>query len=331
MQACARSRRQFLRAGVVLTSFGLLASCGVLPPQGQPSTKVPRIGHLARQDWPPPRRQGFKQGLIDYGYLEGENIIIEWRWAERTEQLEELASELVSLQVDLIVAGSTLAIQAAKRATSTIPIVMAASGDPVGTGLVTNLARPEGNVTGLSTQAVGVSAKRVELFKAAIPGMSRLGVLWDPVSLDKEKDLRETEHAAQVLGVQARPLEIRSVGDVERLRDVIVTERLDAITTLMDGYPIETINVAAEARIPSMCEGRGFPLAGGLMSYGSNPLIWYGRAAKYIDRIVKGAKPADLPVEQPTDFELVINMQTAQALGLTIPPSVLSQATELLQ
>jgi putative ABC transport system substrate-binding protein len=315
----------------VLTGFGLLAGCGVLPFQGQPTIKVPRIGHLARQDWPAARRQGFKQGLIDRGYVEGENIIVEWRWAERTEQLDELAAELVGLKVDLIVAASTLAIQAAIRASERIPIVMAASGDPVGLGLVTSLARPGGNVTGLSTLGVGVSAKRVEIFKEAIPGMSRLGILWDPESLDKEKDLRESQSAAQRLGVQPFALEMRDARDVERLPDVIARERLDAIMTLMDSHPVQVVEAAGQAGVPSMCEARGFTMVGGLMSYGPNPFTWYGHAVEFLDKIVKGAKPADLPVEQPTDFELVINMQTAQTLGLSIPPSILAQAAELLQ
>jgi len=315
----------------VLTGFGLLAGCGVLPPQGQPTTRVLRIGHLARQDWPPARRQGFQQGLLDRGYVEGENIVVEWRWAERTEQLDELAAELVGLRVDLIVAASTLAIQAAMRATDRIPIVMAASGDPVGIGLVTSLGRPGGNVTGLSTLAVGLSAKRVEIFKETIPGMSRLGILWDPASLDKEKDLRESESAAQRLGVLPFALEIGDARDIERLSDAIARERLDAIMTLMDSHPVQVAETAGQAGVPSMCEARGFTMVGGLMSYGPNPFIWYGRAVEFIDKIAKGAKPADLPVEQPTDVELVINMQTARALGLSIPPSILAQAAELLQ
>jgi putative ABC transport system substrate-binding protein len=286
---------------------------------------------LARKDWPPPRIQGFKQGLLDRGYLEGENIVIEWRWAERSEQLPELAAELVGLRVDVIVAASTLAIQAAKQATTTVPIVMSASGDPIGTGLVSNLARPDGNVTGLSTLAVGLSAKRMQLFKEAVPTMAHLGILWDPGSLDKEKDLRETQGAAQALGVQVRPLEIRGPESFDDLSEIVVKERVDALMTLMDGYQVEIMGITQPHRLPSMCEARGFTLGGGLMSYGANPFIWYGRAVEYVDRILKGAKPADLPVEQPTDIELVINMKTAQAIGLTIPSSILAQAAEILQ
>jgi len=297
----------------------------------QPAARVPRIGHLGRQDWPPARRQGFAQGLLDRGYVEGENITIEWRWAERTEQLAEMAAELVQLKVDLIVAASTLAILAAKQATSTIPIVMAASGDPVGIGLVTSLARPGGNVTGLSTQAVGLAAKRVEIFKETIPGMSRLGILWDPASLDKEKDLLESQSAAQRLGVQPFALAIRDDHEIERLSDMIVRERLDAIMTLMDSHPVRTAEVAGQAGVPSMCEARGFTMVGGLMSYGPNPFIWYGHAVEYVDKIVKGAKPADLPVEQPTDIELVVNLATAQAIGLTVPQSILAQTREFIQ
>lgn len=330
-QANRRSRRRFLGDTLALAGLGLASGCGLLPSQLQPAGKVPRIGYLARQDWPPARIQSFKQGLLDRGYIEGENITIEWRWAERTEQLAPLANELVSQKVDVIVAASTLAIQAAKQATSTIPIVMSASGDPVGTGLVASLARPGGNVTGLSTQAVGMSAKRMQLFKEAVPGMSRLGVFWDPDSLDKESDLRETQNAAQTLGVQVRPLETRSLDDLARLAEIVAAEGLDALMTLMDGYAVEIATIATQGRLPSMCEARGFPLSGGLMSYGSNPFIWYGRAVEHMDRILKGAKPADLPVEQPTEIELVVNLTTAQAIGLTIPPSILMQAAEILQ
>jgi putative ABC transport system substrate-binding protein len=269
--------------------------------------------------------------MLDRGYVDGENVTIEWRWSERTEQLVPLAAELVSNKPDVIVAASTLAIQAAKQATSTIPIVMAASGDPVGTGLVASLARPGGNVTGLSTQAVGMSAKRMQLFKETVPGLSRLGVLWDPDSLDKGGDLRETEGAAQLLGVQVRPVEIRILDDLNHLPEVIAAERLDAVMTLLDGWADVVATIAAERRLPSMCEARGFPTSGGLMSYGPNALIWYGHAAEYIDKILKGAKPADLPVEQPTQFELVINQTTAQAIGLAIPQSILMQTTELIQ
>ena len=331
MRAHLWSRRRFLSNSLALTGCSLLAGCGALPPQLRPATKVPRIGYLARRDWPPPRIQGFKQGLLDRGYLEGENVAIEWRWAERSEQLPELAAELVGLRVDVIVAASTVAIQAAKQATTTVPIVMSASGDPVGTGLVTNLARPEGNVTGLSTLAVGLSAKRMQLFKETVPAMAHVGIFWDPSSLDKEKDLRETQVAAQALGVQVRPLEIRGPESFDSVSEIVARDRIDALITLMDGYQTEIMSITQPHRLPSMCEARGFTLGGGLMSYGANPFIWYGRAVEYVDKILKGAKPGDLPVEQPVDIELVVNLKTAQAIGLSIPPSILTQAAELLQ
>jgi putative ABC transport system substrate-binding protein len=330
MQACVRSRRQLFRAGLGLAGLTVLSGCVIAPPWGRP-VGVPRIGYLAHQDWPVARIQGFKQGLLDRGYVEGENVTIEWRWAERTEQLAPLAAELVGLKVDVIVAASTLAIQAAKQATSTIPIVMASSGDPVGTGLVGNLARPGENITGLSNLAVGLSAKRVELFKEAVPGLSRAGVFWDPSSLDKENDLRATQTAAQTLGVQVYPLEIQGPNDLEKTFDAATRWHVDALITLLDGHGTEIAEFAARVGLPSMCEMRGFPLNGGLMSYGPNPFIWYGRAAYHIARILQGAKVADLPVEQPTDIELVINQKTGRALGLTIPPSILTQATEVIQ
>jgi putative ABC transport system substrate-binding protein len=325
------SRRRFLQGSLALTGSGLLSGCGIAAPPAPKPARVPRIGYLARQDWPPARIQGFKQELLDRGYVEGDNIAVEWRFAERTEQLSEQAAELVGLKVDLIVAASTLAIQAAKQATSTIPIVMSASGDPVGTGLVASLARPGGNVTGLSTLAVGLSGKRVELFKETVPGMSRLGVLWDPGSLDKGSDLRETQAVAQALGMQVRPLEVRTREALDRAAQAVATEGLDALMTLMDGYGVEIAEIAAQGRLPSMCEARGFPMAGGLLSYGANPFIWYGRAAEHIARILNGASPADLPVEQPTRFELVVNLKTAQALGVPIPQPILLQAAELIE
>ena len=330
MLACVRSRCQFVRAGIGLVGLGVLSGCGMAPSWARP-VRVPRIGFLARQDWPPPRIQGFKQGLLDRGYVEGENVTIEWRSAPRTEHLSELAAELVGLKVDVIVAASTLAIQAAMQATTTILIVMAASGDPVGTGLVASLARPAGNVTGLSNLAVGLNGKRIELFKETVPAMSRLGVFWDPNSLDKQSDFRETQMAAQSLGIQVRPLEIRSPDDLDGVVTAVATEPLDALLTLMDGYVAETVDVSTKARLPAMCEGRGFTIAGGLMSYGPNPLVWYGRAAEYVDRILEGAIPADLPVEQPTEIELVVNLKTAHEIGFTIPPSILTQAAEMIQ
>jgi putative ABC transport system substrate-binding protein len=324
------SRRQFVQVGASLVSAPLLASCELRLPWSRQAT-VPHVGYLARQDFPPARIQGFKNGLAERGYVDGENIVIEWRWAPITEDLEPLAIELVARKVDVIVAGSSLAIQAAKKATSSIPIVMSASGDPVGVGLVANLARPGGNTTGLSSQAVGLAAKRMEIFNDAIPGMSRVGVMWDPASLDKENDLRETQAAALKLGVDAHPLVVSRRSEADRLSEMIAGGRFDAVMTLTDSFPADLAEAALRARIPSMCEGRGFPTVGGLMSYGPNPLVWYARTAEFVEKILKGAQPADLPVEQPTDIELVVNETTAQAIGLTFPPSIAMQAQEILR
>lgn len=325
-----RTRRGFVRAGLGLAGLGLLAGCTFAPPWHQ-TPRVPRIGFLARADWPSARIQGFKNGLADRGYVEGENITVEWRWAPETEDLPAMAAELVHQKVDVIVAASTLAIQAARNATSTIPIVMSASGDPVGTGLVASLARPGGNVTGLSNLAVGLSAKRIELFKEAVPAMARLGVFWDPSSPDKQNDFRETQAAADSMGVQVRQLEVRSLQDLDATRTAVATEPLDALLTLMDGYVAEVVEIAVRAGLPAMCEARGFTMAGGLMSYGPNPLVWYGRAVDYVEKILKGAPPPDLPVEQPTDIELVVNQKTARSIGFTIPSSVLAQAREIIE
>jgi putative tryptophan/tyrosine transport system substrate-binding protein len=330
MSVCTRTRRQFLHSALGLAGLGLLTSCGMPPLLTQPA-RVPRIGYLARNDWPALRIQGFKEGLREHGYVEGENMLIEWRSAERTDQLRELAAELVGLKVDLIVAAGTPAIQAANEATSTIPIIMATSGDPVASRLIPSFARPGGNVTGLASLSIGLSVKRFDLMKEALPGITRIGVFWDPSSADKQNDFRETAGAAGAAGVEVRPLYVEAAADLEQAAEVIRTWHPDALVTLLDGLVREVSDLALSARLPSICEGRGFVLAGGMMSYGPNPVSWSGHAATYIDKILKGAKPADLPVEQPTTFEFWVNLKTASELGITIPQSVLQQATEAVQ
>jgi len=330
MSVCTRTRRQFLHTGIGLAGLSLLTSCSLPPLLTQPS-RGPRIGHLARNDWPAIRLAGFKQGLGEHGYVEGENLLVEWRSAERSDQLRDLAAELVGLKVDLIVAAGTPAIQAAKDATNTIPIVMATSGDPVASRLIPSFARPVGNVTGLASVSNGLSVKRFDLMKEALPGITRVGVFWDPSSADKQNDFRETAGAARAAGVEVRPLYVEAAADLEQAAEVIRTWRPDALVTLLDGLVVEVSKLAMAAGLPSICEGRGFVLSGGMMSYGPNPLSWNGHAASYVEKILKGAKPADLPVEQPTTFEFLINLTTAQALGITLPQSVLQQATEIVQ
>ncbi len=333
------SRRRFLQGSLAVAGLGLLSACGSAPPWAQQPAKVPRFGYLALSvlNNLPGRTETFQAGLRELGYVEGQNIIGEYRFAEQLEQLPDLVRELVQRPVDLIVAVGTPAIQAARGGTGTIPIVMASSGDPVRIGLVNSLARPGGNVTGLSTLAPQVSAKRLQLFKEAVPGLARVAAFWNPAVPDKALDFQEMQEAARVLGVEVRAFDGRSPDHFEAALRESERWRADAVVTLLDYltnlYPWtpRLIEFALQRRLPSMCELRAFPELGGLMSYGPHPLESYRRAATYVDKILKGARPADLPVEQPTRFELVINRKTAQALGLTIPPAILGQATEVVQ
>ena len=305
----------------------------------QQPAKVPRIGYLSplSPSSDSTRIEAFRQGLRDFGYVEGQNIAIEYRYAEgKFNRLPDLAAELVRFKVDVIVVASTPGILAAKNATSTIPIVMALSADPVPTGLVSSLARPGGNITGLSLLSGELSGKRLELLKEVVPNLSRVAVLWDPVNPATLLQLRETEAAAQVLGVQLQPLEVRGPNpDFERAFQDTAGGQAGALITLDDLLILihrrKIVDFAAKKRLPAMYGFRELPDAGGLMSYTANRSHLFRRAATYVDKLLKGAKPADLPVEQPTRFEFVINMKTAKALGLTIPPSILIRADQVIQ
>ena len=306
------------------------------PAGGQgPSNRLPGPNLAAN----PHLREAFLQGLRDLGYVEGRNVVIEYRYAEgKLERLPALAAELVALKVDVIVAAGTLAALAAKQATRTLPIVFAAAADPVTDGLVTSLARPGGNVTGLSNLAPELVGKRLELLKQAVPGVSRVAVLWQPGGLGErtEKDmLKGADVAARALGVRLQFVEARGPADFDRAFSDMTRARAGALTVL--GSPMffterrRLVDLAAKNRLPAVYTLREFVDAGGLMSYGPNIADLFRRAATYVDKILKGAKPADLPVEQPTKFELVINLKTAKALGLTIPPSLLGRADEVVQ
>ena len=333
-----RSRRQFVQASLALAGIGVLSGCGIVPPLAQQPARVPVIGLLH----PGPREARarvnapFLEGMRDLGYVEGQNIAIEYRYAESNDRLADLAAELVGLPVDLIVAtGGTPAAVAAQQATATIPIVFIAVGDPVGTGLVASLAHPGGNLTGLSNLSAVLAGKRVELLKAILPGLSRLAVILietNPVHLAQEK---ESAAAAQVLGIQMQVLRIRSAGDYEGAFRAAAGARADAIYLAGDAVGVNARDQLAELglryRLPTAFEFREQAVAGGLLSYGPSVDDLYRRAATYVDKILKGAKPADLPVEQPTKFDLVVNLKTAQALGLTLPQEVLMQATEVIQ
>jgi ABC-type uncharacterized transport system substrate-binding protein len=308
--------------------------------EAQQAGKIARIGFLSPNLATNRHLQeAFLQGLRDLGYVEGRNVVIEYRDAAgKAERLPVLAAELVALKVDVIVAGSTIAALAAKQAIRTFPIVFAAAGDPVRSGLVSSLARPGGNVTGLSLLAPELVGKRLELLKEAVPGVSRVAVLWEPGAFGEGTDkdgLKAVDVAARALGVQPQFVEARGLADFGRAFSDMTKARAEALTVLPSGTFIgqrrRLVDLAAKNRIPAVYQSRESVDAGGLMSYGPNFADLFRRAATYVDKILKGAQPADLPVEQPTKFELVINLKTAQALGLTIPPALLGRADELIQ
>ncbi len=298
---------------------------------------VPTIGYLSDSSPanPSPHPEPFRQGLRDLGYIEGKNITMEYRYAEGVvERLPHLAAELARLKVDVIFTGGAATI-AAKDATKTIPIVMTNISDPVVTGLVTSLAHPGGNITGLAIQVPGLGGKRLELLKEALPRVSRVALLWNLNNRLHTFVLEETQVAAEALGVTLQPLEVRGPNDFEPVFSAMNRDRASALIVLSDpvtnSYRTQILDFVAKSRLPAMYMDKAFTDAGGLMSYGPNRLDLSRRAATYVDKILKGAKPADLPVEQPTEFELVINLKTAKALGLTLPLSLLIRADEVLE
>jgi len=314
--------------------------CSTVPADAQDAAKVARIGYLGVDTASgKPLREAFLQGLSDLGYVEGRNIVIEYRFAEgRFERLPALAAELVGLKVDILVAGVTVAALAAKQATQTIPIVFPAVSDPVATGLVASFARPGANVTGLSYIAPELVAKHVELLKQAMPRVSRVAVLWQPAGMSEGQAkamLKAAEGAARALGVRLQIVEARALNDLDRAFSEMTRERAHALTVLSSPMLVQErthlVDLAAKSRLPTVYPFRQAVEAGGLMSYAPNLPDQYRRAATYVAKILKGAKPGDLPVEQPTKFELVINAKAAKALGLTIPPSVLARADEVIE
>ena len=278
----------------------------------------------------------FRQGLRGFGYVEGQNILLEERWAEgRFDRLPSLAAELSRLNLDVIVTASTPAVRAAQQATKTIPIVMTLVSDPVEDGLVASLARPGRNVTGLSLMHPELSAKRVALLKEVVPKLSRVAVLWSPSTASYRKVLGETQTAAHALGLQLRAVEVRDPTDFDSAFSAIARERAGALVVLPDprfrDQQRRILDLAAKSRLPAIYWSRDLVEAGGLMAYGANFPDVFRQAATFVDKILKGAKPADLPVEQPAKFELVINLKTAKALGLTISQSVLLRADQVIQ
>ena len=326
------------RRAFIGTLAGLLAA--PLAAEAQQAARIPRIGWLGGSlAGKSHMTEAFLQGLRDLGYVEGRNVVIEYRDAEgKLERLPALAAELVALKVDVILAGGTAQALAAKQATRTIPIVFTAVVDPVADGLVTSLARPGGNVTGVSSLVSELVGKWLELLKQAVPGISRVAVLWHPGTLGErtEKDmLKGAEAAARALGVRLQFVEARGPADFERAFSDMTRARAGALTVLPSnmflGERRRLVDLAAKNRLPAVYPWREAVDAGGFMAYGANTADVFRRAATYVDKILKGAKAADLPVEQPTKFDLVINLKTAKALGLTIPPSLLQRADEVIQ
>lgn len=322
---------------IVVLSLSLLAA--PVTAGAQPPRKVPRIGYLVLApllEKPSPERAAFLEALSELGYVDGKTVSIEYRSAGwNAELLPDLAEELVRLNVDAIVTGGGGATaEAARQATKTIPIVVAASADPVGLGLVASLARPGGNITGTSLMAPELGSKRLELLKETVPKISRVAVLWHPRGAGR-LEWQQTEAAARRLGVTLQSYEVRNADDVARALEAMTQKRPDAVIMFFDpltsGYRVIISDFALKNRLPTIFGSREFAAAGGLMSYGPNIPELFRRAAVYVDKILKGAKPRDLPIEQPTKFELIVNLKTAKALGLTIPPSVLIRADQVVQ
>ena len=315
----------------------LLVGFGVA--EAQQPTKILRIGFLAAATPATAAHllEAFKQGLHEHGYVEGKNTVLELRFGEgKAEQFPILAAELVRLKVDVIVALTNPVIDAVRQATQTIPIIMPAASDPVGAGFVASLARPGGNITGLTGYSPELNGKRLEILKEAFPKLSRVALLLSPNFPGSTLDLKETESAARALGLRMQPLEVRDDSDIDRSFKAMIKERADALT-MFPGHPVLFVNrkkiveLAANHRLPAMYSLIEFVDAGGLMFYGPDLLAGYRRAADYVDKILKGAKPAELPVEQPTKFDLVINLKTANQIGLTIPPNVLARADRVIK
>ena len=306
--------------------------------EAQQPGKVPRIGFLGT-NFPttnPARYEAFRRGLGELGYVEGKNIVIEWRYAEgKADRLPGLAAELVRLKVEVIVTAGPPATRPAKEATSTIPIVMAQDSDPVGNGLVASLARPGGNITGLATLSPEISGKQLELLKEIVPRVSRVAVLGTSIQPGNAQSLREVELAAGALGVRLQYLDVLSSKDIETAFRAASKGRADVVLVLggavLNSHRTQIADLAAKNRLPAVHGQPEFMDAGGLMFYGASITEMFRRAATYVDKILKGARPADLPVEQPTKFELLINLKAAKQIGLTIPPNVLARADRVIK
>ena len=306
--------------------------------EAQQPTKIPRIGFLSATSPSAiaARVEAFRRGLREHGYVEGKNIVIEWRYAEgKLDRLSELAAELVGLKVDVIVSAGPPITRAAKEATATIPIVMAQDTDPVGNGFVASLARPGGNISGLSTLAPEISGKRLELLKEIVPRLSRVAVLGTSTVPGYAQELKEIELAAKALKLQVQYLDVLDSKDIETALRAANKGRAQAFLTLgsaiLDSERAHVAGLAVENRLPAIYPQIEYTDAGGLMYYGVNTPELFRRAATYVDKILRGARPADLPVEQPMKFEFIVNLKAAKAIGLTIPPNVLVRADRVIK
>jgi putative ABC transport system substrate-binding protein len=321
-----------IRSIVLISTLALGLLAGPLPVEAQKAGKVYRIGYLATTRMES-REEAFRQSLRKLGYIEGRNIVIEWRFVKR-DRLAELAAELVRIKVDCIVSRGTSSTRAAKQATSTIPIVMVNVGDAVGRGLVTSLARPGGNITGLTTRNPHLAGKRLQLLKEAFPQVSLVAVLWDSSRGGNADHFTRTWTAGRALGVQLQSLEVQPPYDFENAFRAALEKRADALIAMGSGLGSQRariVDLVLKNRLPAMYSDSRYVRAGGLMSYSADRVQLFRRTATYVDKILKGAKPADLPIEQPTKFDFLINLKTAKALGLTIPPAVLLQATKVIK
>jgi putative ABC transport system substrate-binding protein len=335
-----RARPRHSMSSRTLFGFILLLAIAAAssPIDAQQASRIPKVGFLGTSAQAvAPNIAAFRLGLRELGYIEEKTVLLEVRLFEgAAERLSQLARELVALKSDVIVATNDVAIASVRRETQTIPIVMVFSSDPAGAGFVASLARPGGNVTGLSNLSPEISGKRLELLREVVPGLSRVALLWNPDSRGNLLDYKETEAAARSLHVELQSVELSRVEDLDRAFSAVTKGRAEALIVSL-GNPItvsrqdQVASFAQRSRLPSIYGAREYVDSGGLMSYGPSVADLFRRAAIYVDRILKGAKPADLPVEQPTKFELVINLKTAKAIGLTMPPSLLRRADHVIQ
>jgi len=315
---------------------GILTGCGLNPRRAESATRLPRIGYLSANDSGDLAAEAFRQGLAEQNWIEGRNVLVEYRLADRmNDRLRDLAADLIRLPVDVLVVGGAEVVRAAAETTQTTPIVFTFVGDPVAIGAAQSLARPGGNMTGLSSISAQLAGKQLELIKATIPGASRVAVLVNPDNTVHAESIRLAEEPARALGLQLRVLEGRSVGALndafQAARDAGADALLVHTDPLFPWHQAPLAELSGQHRMPTMFSVREYLVNGGLMAYGPNRLDMFRRAAAYVDKILKGARPVDLPVEQPTVFDFAINLKTAQALGIAIPQTVAQQATEIIQ